>query len=97
MTVRSRLPWLAMAATLAATCALAALSIPAGASTTSADDPSGGVVIDDITIDVPSGPDVAAYVVRPSGHLGAQSQAGSCSCTGSVRSTTTGPSTLPRP
>jgi dienelactone hydrolase len=44
---------------------------------TSADSTSAaGVVIDDITIDVPHGPAVAAYVVRPAGHLAPQSQAG---------------------
>jgi dienelactone hydrolase len=37
---------------------------------------SGGVVIEDITIEVPHAPSVAAYVVRPAGHLAPSSQAG---------------------
>ncbi len=38
--------------------------------------PPGGVSIDDITIHVPSGPDLPAYVVRPAGHQQPASDAG---------------------
>jgi dienelactone hydrolase len=84
------LPRVAVVTAMTTACALALLSAPAGASasgTTSGSRPAprtqavdtqvaGSVAIDDITIDVPFGPDIAAYVVRPAGHLAPQSQAG---------------------
>jgi dienelactone hydrolase len=76
-------PWLSRVTliTAAATaCALAVLAVPAGASAPGAARgsraASGAVTIDDITIDVPVGPDMPVYVVRTSGHLAPQSQAG---------------------
>ena len=47
-----------------------------GAGAATASQSRSGVVIEDISIDVPHGPDVPAYVVRPAGQLAAHSQAG---------------------
>ncbi len=87
MKVNPRPPWVVVVAALTAVCGIALAFSPATAAapgTSSGSDPStaargtshGGVAIDDITIDVPGGPSVAAYVVRPAGHLAPQSQAG---------------------
>src|SRR6188472_473749 len=86
MKTNSRLSWLAVVAAATAVCGVALAYVPAGAAIPSAssgaawstalDGSDAGVVIDDITIDVPHAPPVAAYVVRPAGHLAPQSQAG---------------------
>jgi dienelactone hydrolase len=74
-------PWLSRLAVIMAittACGLALLATPAGATGSRNVDTrsTGTVAIDDITIDVPVGPDIAAYVVRPAGQLAPQSQAG---------------------
>ncbi len=80
MKTTPRLPWLAVIAAMTAICAVALAYAPATASTPGPTPApaasSSGVVIDDITIDVPHGPAIAAYVVKPAGHLAPQSQAG---------------------
>src|SRR6478735_11887415 len=87
MKANPRLSWLAVIAAMTAVCGVALAYAPANATAPTASpgaarttgaggSAAGGVVIDDITIKVPHAPPVAAYVVRPAGHLEPQSQAG---------------------
>jgi dienelactone hydrolase len=75
MTGNFRRSRLAVVAAMITVCGIALTYSPAGAAgsgtTRQAD-----VVINDISIDVPHGPAMAAYVVRPAGHHAPQSQAG---------------------
>lgn len=85
MKATPRLSWFAAVTAVTTVCGIALAHAPANASAPArasastsygADALPGGVVVDDITIDVPFGPDIPAYVVRPAGHLAPHSQAG---------------------